>query len=282
MPELPEVECVVRALGSCLPNLKIMDVGFFYDRMLQQGMDRAEFVQRLQGREIREIKRRGKYILIYLSGDLILEVHLRMTGRFLFTTQPVPAARYTGAVFYFEGGSALHFQDIRKFGTFRLWEKDTLTRSPAYKLGPDPLSSAFRFPLFARLLERKQKVRIKPFLLNQQNLAGLGNIYTDEALYRARIHPARTAGSLAATEKKRLFKAVKSVLQESIARGGTTFSDFRDLQGEVGHFQEQLKVYRREKHKCLHCGTPIARTVMVGRGTYYCPSCQQPPDPVTS
>ncbi len=277
MPELPEVECVVRALGNCLPNLKITDVEFFYDRMLQQDMDRAQFARRLQGREIREIKRRGKYILIYLSGDLILEVHLRMTGRFLFTPQPVPAARYTGAVFYFEGGCALHFQDMRKFGTFRLWQKDTLTRSPAYKLGPDPLSHAFSFSFFTRLLERKKKVRIKPLLLNQQNLAGLGNIYADESLYRARIHPARTAGSLTPAEKKRLFKAINTVLGESITRGGTTFSDFRDLQGEEGHFQEQLRVYRREKQECLHCSTPIARMVIIGRGTYYCPSCQPPP-----
>ncbi len=281
MPELPEVECVVRALSNCLPNLKITDVEFLYDRMLQQDMGRVEFVERLQGREIRKIKRRGKYILIYFSGGLILEVHLRMTGRFLFTPQPAPAARYTGAVFYFDGGSALHFQDMRKFGTFRLWEKNTLTQSPAYKLGPDPLSGEFSFPFFTRLLERKKKVRIKPLLLNQQNLAGLGNIYADESLYRARIHPTRTAGSLTTVEKKRLFKAINTVLQESIARGGTTFSDFRDLQGEVGHFQEQLKVYRREKQKCLHCSTPIARTVIVGRGTYYCPSCQPLP-PVTS
>ena len=282
MPELPEVECVVQALAGCLLNRKFSDVEFFYDRMLQQGMDRREFVRRLQGRQIREIKRRGKYIFFNLSGGMVLEVHLRMTGRFLFTSEPRPAARHTGAIFYFEGGGALHFQDMRKFGTFRLWDEDTLTCSPAYTLGPDPLSNEFSFSFFEHLLERKKAVRIKPLLLNQQNLAGLGNIYTDEALYRARIHPARTGGSLQDAEKKRLFRAISAVLKESISRGGTTFSDFRDLQGEVGHFQEYLKVYRREEKKCLSCSTLITRTVICGRGTYYCPSCQKPPLPVTS
>ena len=276
MPELPEVECVVRALEGCLPSQKITGVEFFYDRMLPPDMDRDTFSRSLQGREVLKIKRLGKYILIHLSGGMVLEVHLRMTGRFLYTSEGVPVSPYTGAVFKFEGGCALHFQDMRKFGTFRLWEQDVLSSSPAYRLGPDPLSPEFSFSSFSNLLERKKKVRIKPFLLNQQNLAGLGNIYTDEALYRARIHPSRLAGSLADAEKKRLFKAINTVLQESIGRGGTTFSDYRNLQGEVGLFQEQLEVYRRDKQKCLRCSTPIARIVICGRGTYYCPSCQQP------
>lgn len=276
MPELPEVECVVRALGPHLKNRRIEDVKFYFEQMLQQGIKGEEFARRLRGREILDVKRQGKYIFISLDSDLLLEIHLRMTGRFLFAPSPFPPDKYTGVVFYFEGGSVLHFQDVRKFGTFRIWEGDeALTCSPAYRLGPDPLSEQFSFAFFRELLQKKGKVRIKPLLLNQQNLAGLGNIYVDETLFRARIHPERTAASLKPSEIKRLFEAMGTVLQESIRRGGTTFSDYRDVEGRSGNFQEHLMVYRREKEPCPGCSTPVARTVVCGRGTYYCPSCQK-------
>lgn len=277
MPELPEVESVARALAACVPGKRISAVKFLFANMLQE-LDEKEFMHTLCGRRIEEIRRRGKYILFFLSGELVLEVHLRMTGRFLFVETDIPPGRYTGAVLYFEEGGALHFQDMRKFGTFRLWGKESLPRSPVYKLGPDPLDDSFSLLSFMRILERKQAVRIKPLLLNQQNLAGLGNIYADEVLHRAHIHPCRTAGSLALPEKKRLYEAINTVLRESIAGGGTTFSDFRDLFGRTGSFQVHLRVYRREKEQCGGCGTPIRRIVVCGRGTYYCPTCQQPPD----
>jgi len=276
MPELPEVESVAHALAQCIPGKKIAAVKFFFTRMLWE-LDEKEFVRTLCGRRIEEIRRRGKYILFFLSGEIVLEVHLRMTGRFLFAETDIPPGRYTGAVFYFEGGTTLHFQDMRKFGTFKLWDSESLSQSPAYNLGPDPMDGSFSLLSFMQILKRKQAVRIKPLLLNQKNLAGLGNIYADEVLHRARIHPCRTAGSLALPEKKRLFEAINTVLQESIAGGGTTFSDFRDLLGRAGGFQAHLKVYRRENEKCCGCGTPIRRMVVCGRGTYYCPACQYPP-----
>ena len=273
MPELPEVECVVLALRNSLPGKRIAGVEFVYTRMLQN-TDAAEFTSLLCGRKIVEIKRRGKYILFFLSGETVLEVHLRMTGRFFFNNAAVAPGPYTGAVFQFEDGSTLHFQDIRKLGTFRLWQAETLLQSPAYRLGPDLLDDSFDFSLFARILEHKKSTGIKSLLLNQKYLAGLGNIYTDEALHLACIHPARTAGSLLPREKKQLFEAIMIVLREGIAHGGTTFFTFRDIQGQPGHFQEQLRVYRRERKRCLQCATPIARTVIAGRGTYYCPACQ--------
>ncbi|HAP32420.1 MAG TPA: formamidopyrimidine-DNA glycosylase [Firmicutes bacterium] len=276
MPELPEVESVARALAECMPGKQIAAVKFFFTQMLRE-LDEKEFTRLLCGRKIEEIRRRGKYILFFLSGEIVLEVHLRMTGRFLFAETDIPPGRYTGAVFYFKGGGTLHFQDMRKFGTFKLWEKNSLSQSPAYNLGPDPLDGSFSLLSFMQILERKQAVRIKPLLLNQQNLAGLGNIYADEVLHRARIHPCRTAGSITLPEKKRLFEAINTVLRESIAGGGTTFSDFRDLLGRTGNFQAQLRVYRREKERCRGCGTPIRRMVVCGRGTYYCPTCQQLP-----
>lgn len=275
MPELPEVESVVRALRSCVSGRVIAGVIFNFTRMLQ-GIEAAEFTSLLSGREIEQVNRRGKYILFALSGELTLEVHLRMTGRFLFCAENMPVGAYTGAVIYFQGGGSLHYEDIRKFGTFRLWENNMLCHSPAYRLGPDPLDRSFTLSHFNRLLQRKRSVKIKSLLLNQQNLAGLGNIYTDEALHRARIHPARTAGDLRPAEMKRLYAAIADVLQDSIGRGGTTFSDFRDLQGEAGNFQDHLKVYRREKEKCRYCGSLIMRIVLAGRGTYYCPACQAP------
>lgn len=275
MPELPEVECVVRALGSCLAKRVVADVEFLFQNMLQQGMDKEYFARQLRRRQVIDVKRRGKYILLFFQPELILEIHLRMTGRFFFAHQPFPPDKHTGAIFYFADGSVLHYQDIRKFGTFRLWEQDSFSQSTAYRLGPDPLSQDFSFSFFQELLERKKGVRLKPLLLNQQNLAGLGNIYADEILYRARIYPERTAGSLQPAEQKRLFKAVRAVLRESLEYGGTTFSDYRNVQGQSGRFQEHLKVYRREQQPCPRCGTAVCRTVVCGRGTYFCPSCQR-------
>ncbi len=273
MPELPEVECVVRALSVSVVGKKILDIDFKFTRMLQS-IDPGEFARLVKGRIIEAIKRRGKYIFFVLSGGLILEVHLRMTGRFLYSIKPLATGPHTGAVFSFEDGSSLYYEDVRRFGTFRLFDQETLCYSPAHSLGPDPLDEEFSLQQFARLLRHKGRTRIKSLLLNQQNLAGLGNIYTDEALYRAGIHPARPAGDLGPGESKKLFEAIISVLRESILSGGTTFSDYRDLLGNEGNFQDHLQVYRREKEKCRRCGAAIRRTVIAGRGTYYCPACQ--------
>lgn len=273
MPELPEVECIVRDLRGCVQGKKIVGVEFFFENMLP-GITPEEFAGQVCGRIIRSVKRRGKYILFYLSGDKVLEVHLRMTGRFIFHPVPVKPEKYTGVIFYLSGNISLHFQDIRKFATFRLWEKQELYRATPFRLGPDPLEDNFTLESFLAIMAKKPGSKIKAFLLDQRNFMGMGNIYTDEALYRAGIDPARETGELDLKEKKRLYKAVYSILQEGIALRGTSVSDYRDLRGLPGGFQNRLKVYRRAGEPCPRCGTTLQRTVIAGRGTYFCPQCQ--------
>jgi formamidopyrimidine-DNA glycosylase len=273
LPELPEVECIVRDLRLCVTGKKIMGLEFFFERMLG-GVTPQEFAGRICGRVIQQVKRRGKYILFFLSGNNVLEVHLRMTGRFFFYPATVKPGKYTGVIFYLSGNAQLHFQDIRKFATFRLWEEKELCKSVPFRSGPDPLEDDFDLESFLGIMEKKPNGKIKAFLLDQNNFVGMGNIYTDEALFRAEIHPARKTGSLSAQEKKRLFEAVCSILQEGIAFRGTSFSDYRDLRGFQGEFQNRLKVYRRGGEACLRCGGTIERKVIAGRGTYFCPYCQ--------
>ncbi len=273
MPELPEVECIVRDLKNCVTGKQVTGLEFFFERMLR-GITPQEFAGQICGRVIKEVKRRGKYILFFLSGNKTLEVHLRMTGRFFFYPAPVKPGKYTGVIFYLSGNAQLHFQDIRKFATFRLWEEKELWKSVPFHSGPDPLEDDFVLELFLEIMEKKPKGKIKAFLLDQRNFMGMGNIYTDEALFRAGVHPARKTGGLSIKEKKRLFEAVWSILQEGIAFRGTSFSDYRDLRGLQGEFQNRLKVYRRGGEACLRCGGTIERKVIAGRGTYFCPQCQ--------
>ena len=273
MPELPEVECLVRDLQNCLAGKQILDLKFFWERMLP-GVSSREFCRQIRGRIVREIQRKGKYILFYLSGKKVLEIHLRMTGALLFYPAAVQPGKYTGAVFYLSGNAELHFQDIRKFGTFRLWDEQELPQTKPFLLGPDPLAEDFSFDRFCALLTRKPRGVIKTFLLNQKNIAGMGNIYTDEALFRAGIHPAKKVGDLSRQEKMCLWKAIRSVLREGIACRGTSVSDYKDLRGLPGEFQNKLQVYRRKGEKCPRCHSTIARRVIAGRGTYLCPCCQ--------
>ncbi|HHT47576.1 MAG TPA: DNA-formamidopyrimidine glycosylase [Firmicutes bacterium] len=273
MPELPEVECIVRDLNKYLKGKKITGVFFIFYQMLQ-GVSPEVFGREIRGEVIQEIKRRGKYILFFLSNDKILEVHLRMTGRLYYYSNSVAPEKYTGAVFYLDGGDELHYQDIRKFGTFRLHVKQDLSQLKPYLLGLDPLEDNFTLNSFLEILKRNPGRKIKPFLLDQKNIAGMGNIYTDETLFRAGIHPQRKVNSLTLQEIKKLFESLLSTLKEGIECRGTSVSDYRDIRGQEGEFQKRLKVYRREGAYCLRCGSTIQRKLLAGRGTYFCPSCQ--------
>ncbi|MDO9534585.1 MAG: DNA-formamidopyrimidine glycosylase [Bacillota bacterium] len=271
MPELPEVECIVRDLRECLTGKLIKSIDFLFFQMLR-GAKPEDFRRQICGKIISQVKRRGKYILIFLSGDTVLEIHLRMTGRLLFHSVPVSPGKYTGVIFYFENGEQLHFEDIRKFGTFTLYEKGEQLRS--FLLGSDPVEDEFSEELFLKILEKRPNSMIKSFLLDQRNIAGLGNIYTDESLFMAGIHPSRKVNNLSSGEKKYLFNAVCHTLKEGILFRGTSFSDYRDLWGNEGEFQKKLKVYQRGGEPCVRCKCLLERIVIAGRGTYICPSCQ--------
>ena len=273
LPELPEVESIKRILNDCLVGKKIGGIKFFYTGMLG-GFSADDFAGQVRGRQILEIRRRGKYLHFCLDRDKILEVHLRMTGAFYFFPEGRPVDKYIRAIFFLKGGGELHFRDIRKFGTFRLWDREILDELNKRRLGPDPLENTCDFRLFMGILKRKPKSRLKAFLLDQKNLAGMGNIYTDEALFRAGLSPMCRVGALGASDQVNLWQAIGDVLREGIEYGGVSVSSFENPYGHRGDFQDRLKVYRREKEPFPRCGHEICRRVIAGRGTYFCPACQ--------
>lgn len=271
MPELPEVETVARGLQSALAGHTIVDVRVLWERSIMSP-DPAAFARRLNGQTVAGVGRRGKWVVIALeSGDTLL-MHLRMSGRLVVEEDTCPDNRHLRAVFLLDDGRRLSFIDARKFG--RLWLGCDPSTVLGY-LGPEPLSDEFTAARFGQMLAGQRR-RIKTLLLDQRFLAGLGNIYTDEALWRARIHPLRRADTLAPAEVRRLHRAIRAVLRAAIASGGTTLADqtYRQADGRTGEFASQLAVYGREGEPCSRCNTAIRRITIGRRSAYFCPRCQ--------
>ena len=269
MPELPEVETIVNQLRPCLRGRQIEAVWVGWERIVDRP-PAEEFRRRLQGQTFVAAERRGKFLLFPLrSGDTLL-VHLRMTGRLLLQPCDVELDQHTHAVLTLDDGQRLHYRDPRKFG--RLYLVDD-PQEVVGRLGPEPLAADFDATALAAQLA-DQRARIKSLLLDQRVLAGLGNIYADEALFRAAIHPLRLGQSLAAEEIARLYAAVRAVLSEAIAAQGSTLRDYRSASGQSGRFQEQLQVFRRQGESCPRCGTVLERIRVGGRSTHFCPRCQ--------
>jgi formamidopyrimidine-DNA glycosylase len=264
MPELPEVESVRRSIAPHVVGRRIVAAEFRCRRVLRGG-DPDDMAARLGGRRINAVGRRGKFLLLELEGGLILLVHLGMTGKLLVGAKPGP---HTHAIFTLERGVML-YDDSRQFGCLELHE-----RIPARveKLGPEPLEIGFE--QFAAAL-KKRRTRLKALLLDQTFLRGLGNIYSDEALFRARLHPFAVAAKLGKERARRLYDAIVEVLTEAIAAGGSSVSDYVDGDGRRGFFQISHRVYQRTGEPCTACGRPILRTLVAQRGTHYCPRCQR-------
>ena len=264
MPELPEVETVVRALAPRIKGRRILSAEFRCERILRGG-DPDKLAARVAGKKILAVSRAGKYILIPLEGGQYLTVHLGMTGKLLVGGKP---ARHTHAIFTLDRG-VLFYEDPRQFG--RILLSDSLPARVA-RLGPEPLEVAFEE--FVRRA-RGRKTRIKALLLNQDFLRGIGNIYADESLFRARIHPFAIAGRLRQDRLRRLHAAIVEVLGEAIDRGGSSISDYVDPEGRKGWFQLSHRVYQRTGEPCVVCATPIRRVEVVQRSSHYCPKCQR-------
>lgn len=313
MPELPEVEYTARQLRATVVGKTIQDGVVFWERTIGHP-DPADFLAEIARRTIEGIRRRGKFLLIDLSGNLFLSIHRRMTGNFLLlptgweidthlretdlamwnvkgpafqqieptiegngsvATRPITLSQtfYCRVCFNFTDGERLLFTDPRKFGRVELWPRSQEAEAFA-GLGPEPLDGTFTPEQFAEALSRR-KTSIKPALLAQDLVVGLGNIYADEALFYAGLHPLRRANSLTPKEIRTLHEGIITVLTHGIEHGGTSFNDYRDLWGEAGDNYNHVRVYQKDGTPCVRCGTPIERIVVTQRSTHFCPTCQK-------
>ncbi|MCR4963441.1 MAG: bifunctional DNA-formamidopyrimidine glycosylase/DNA-(apurinic or apyrimidinic site) lyase [Firmicutes bacterium] len=274
MPELPEIETVKRTLSPLLCGKSFTDCTLFNETVIKHPQP-ALFARRIIGRQIREISRRGKYLLLHLDDGAVLAAHLRMTGRLLYAPADRPLKPHTHVVCALSDGCRLCYTDVRRFG--RLWliepgETDDFTGMSA--LGIEPLSPEFG-PEYLQSALGKRSAAVKQGLLDQHVLAGLGNIYADESLFAAGICPCRGANSLNEEEWRRLAAAIPPVLQAAIEHNGTTFRDYVDGEGKEGENLPFLQAYSRAGQPCFRCGTPLLKIKVGGRGTVYCPHCQK-------
>ncbi len=277
MPELPEVETVRRTLAAGLTGRRIAEATRIgWARTIAEPTPEL-FRVVLQDRLVTGVDRRAKYLIIRLDRDEALVVHLRMTGQLTLQDSAAEPDSHTHIVLRLADGGQIFFRDTRKFG--RIWLLDAAGLDILHsRLGPEPLDDALTAEVFRTLL-RRRKGRLKPLLLDQNLIAGLGNIYVDESLWTARLHPLRTVPSLTDDEIDQLHDAIRTVLTAGIERRGTSLSDYRDAWGMQGDNQHYLNVYDRAGQPCPRCGALIERTVIAQRGTHYCPVCQQTPTP---
>lgn len=273
MPELPEVEYVARQLQTELVGSRIVSAHVAWARSIR-GMDTREFEARMAGQTVARIGRRGKLLLIYLDGGMALVVHRRMSGN-LYVSPPAPEDAYTRVSFLLGDERRLLYSDPRKFGRLALVSEPELAAIFA-RLGPEPLAPEFTPVVLAEQLAGTTRM-IKAALLDQSIVAGMGNIYADEALFRAGIHPLRPANELTAEEVVALHSGIRGALETGIEHGGTTFGRHRDAYNEAGTNLDHLNVYRRTGQPCRRCSTPIQRIVVAQRGTHFCPRCQSQP-----
>ncbi len=295
MPELPEVETVARDLAPRVTGARIVDADVLWERTIRHPLPPERFVAELRGATIARVGRRAKTVLLHLRDGRVLTVALRMTGALVVTAAGTSEDRHARVVFHLADGRQLRYRDPRKFGRIGLWEGGGLrARRPGrrriaepgapYRVGdvfahhgPEPMARSFSAARLADRL-RGRRARLKALLLDQSFIAGVGNIYADEALWRSRLHPLRAADSLTPDEVRRLHRAIRGALHEGVAYRGTSISDFVGGNGEPGANAERLRVYQRTGEPCLRCGTPIERIVVGQRSTHFCPRCQRVPE----
>jgi formamidopyrimidine-DNA glycosylase len=301
MPELPEVETVARDLQHSVAGATIRSAAVHWERTIRHPLPAERFVAEIAGATIRRVSRRAKTVLVHLEDGRVLTVALRMTGALIVAEPGTPPDPYARVLFALDDGRELRYRDMRKFGRIGLWPGGGLRSVGAgrgarsrkvaegrgrYRIGevfsghgPEPLARSFTASRFAERLSRRS-AKLKTLLLDQSFVAGVGNIYADEALWRARLHPLRAADTLTDVEVRRLHRAVRQVLRQGITNRGSSFSDYVGVDGEPGDNAERLIVYRRTDQPCYRCGRPIRRIVVGQRSTHFCPRCQ--PEPIPS
>jgi len=283
MPELPEVTRMVKGLNKTILDQEIKDIWTDTEKLIKN-MSFSKFKKQLIGKKVLRIERKGKIMVIHLSGNLILYIHPKMTGHPLIGEwAPIddqwkatkkgdlqdPMNRYIHVIFFLDK-TMFAFSDLRKFGRIELW-KEGDNPGIVSKLGVDALD--IKLKEFKEILKTTRK--IKQVLMDQERIAGIGNIYADEILFKSKIHPFRKANSLTQLEIKRIFNSIKPILKLSIDRGGSSISDFRGIDGSKGSFQTLTKAYNHEGEKCYRCKGTVHRVKMGSRSCYYCPECQK-------
>lgn len=273
MPELPEVETIRKGLEQLVVGKTIKQVRVLWDRIIEQP-EVEIFEKQLIGQQIEKIDRRGKFLLFKLT-DYELISHLRMEGKYEMHKEGEEQSKHTHVIFTFTDGTELRYLDVRKFGRIAVVKKgQSFNYKGIAKLGPEPIISEFKLAEFRKNLKKHNKA-IKPLLLSQQLVTGLGNIYVDEALWEAKIHPERVANSLNKTEEEKLYHAIIDVLDRAVKAGGTTIRSYLNALGDAGTFQVSLNVYGQTDKPCPRCGNPIIKSRVAQRGTHFCPACQK-------
>jgi len=279
MPELPEVETIKRQLQKSIAGKTIKSAEVLYPRFI--GMDAKKFKKTIIGAKIKNIRRRAKLLILDISNNFSIMCHLKMTGRLSFSrnsTQNGPSLiinKHAQVIYSFSGGGQLVHSDIRKFGYAKLMPTEDLDKILSQEYGPEPLESVFTEKKLAEIISNRPNQKAKQFLMDQKNIAGIGNIYADEILFFAGIMPVRKIFSLSKIEIKKLFTGIKKILTDAVKYRGSSISDYRDSHGKAGEYHLKLKVYGREKLPCPKCKTPISKIKLHGRGTHFCANCQK-------
>lgn len=272
MPELPEVETVRRGIEPHVLGRRIVRATVRDTRL--RWPVAADFAQRLRGQTVERTSRRGKYLLLHFaSGDRLI-VHLGMTGRLLVLEPGHAPRKHDHVDLELSGGALLRFHDPRRFGAMLIWDAGSTSHALLDHMGPEPFSEAFNGDYLFDL-SRRRSVALKNFVMDGRVVVGAGNIYAAESLFRAGLRPARPAGKVTRAQYQVLARHIREVLEEAVVQGGTTLRDFAGADGAPGYFQQKLYVYGREGQPCLHCGTPIRRSVIGQRSSFFCPQCQK-------
>ena len=272
MPELPEVETVRRGLEKLILGKKISNIEIHYPKMIKTDLE--QFQKEMPGQVIQTMGRRGKYLLFYLSNKVLIS-HLRMEGKYFYYPDQVPERKHAHVFIHFEDGGTLVYEDVRKFGTMEILAPELLdSYFISKKLGPEPSEQDFDLESL-KLALKKSKKPIKPHLLDQTLVAGLGNIYVDEVLWRAKFHPSRTSNSLTTQEARKVHDETINVLGQAVEKGGSTIRTYTNAFGEDGTMQEFHQVYDKAGQACSRCETIIEKIQLGGRGTHFCPKCQR-------
>jgi len=292
MPELPEVESTVRGLKKNILGRRILNVWTDNEKMIKRPRTFRDFKKELRGVMIENVRRKGKNILIDLSGRKTLLIHQKLTGHLLVGRWKLQKGKwiskisgplsddsrndYIHFILFLDKNKDLALSDLRKFAKAELWSRKDLESSEGFsKLGPDPLEKEFTFNKFRKALKTRKKGKVKQVLMDQNVIVGIGNIYSDEILWQSKIHPFKDVSGLSEKELKKIYQTTKKILKKAVKLKGTSISDFRLIDGSKGHYQTERKAYQRQGKKCFRCGDEIQRKKIGARSAHFCPTCQK-------